>query len=246
MGKLFMIIGRSGVGKDTIYKNLIADHDLLLNPVVTYTTRPKRRGEEDGVEYHFVTVDRMNQLEKEGKVIEKRSYKTTKGIWYYFTINDGNVNLNSGSYLVIGTLQSYDAYKDFFFKKNGNKEKHEIEPIYVDVPDDVLHNRLILREKESEKKTHDFAELNRRFLQDKLDFTEAELNKRCINAKFINLDLVKCVAEIKRHISKICEQYSPLFINNKAYLNAEDSVFSVMTETGREINFSVSDCTYDE
>ena len=69
MSKLFCIMGKSASGKDTIFKKLTQDENLDLKRVVSYTTRPMREGEQEGVEYHFVTAQRLEELQKEGKVI---------------------------------------------------------------------------------------------------------------------------------------------------------------------------------
>lgn len=87
MGKIIVIMGKSATGKDTIYKRLI--QELGLSSIVSYTTRPIRSGEISGVEYHFVTVTRLEELRREGKVIEERTYHTVCGDWHYFTVNDG-------------------------------------------------------------------------------------------------------------------------------------------------------------
>ena len=76
MGKIFYIMGKSSSGKDTIYNRLRIDEGLKLSNLILYTTRPMREGEIQGREYHFVTDERFCQLEKEGKVIEARTYQT--------------------------------------------------------------------------------------------------------------------------------------------------------------------------
>lgn len=53
MSKLFCIMGKSASGKDTIFKRLVKDRELDLKTVVSYTTRPMREGEREGVEYPF-------------------------------------------------------------------------------------------------------------------------------------------------------------------------------------------------
>ncbi|NTV78326.1 MAG: guanylate kinase, partial [Clostridiales bacterium] len=53
MGKIFYLMGPSSSGKDTIYKRLLGEKELELHTLVTYTTRPIRVGETEGVEYHF-------------------------------------------------------------------------------------------------------------------------------------------------------------------------------------------------
>lgn len=52
-GVLFIVCGPSGVGKTTLAQNLLKSC-ARLTPSVSYTTRAPRKGEEDGVDYHFV------------------------------------------------------------------------------------------------------------------------------------------------------------------------------------------------
>ena len=54
--KIFVIIGKSSTGKDTIYKKLLNDKRVKLQGITTYTTRPIRSGEKDGVEYYFKDI----------------------------------------------------------------------------------------------------------------------------------------------------------------------------------------------
>lgn len=89
MGTLFYIMGKSASGKDSIYQKLQKKEELKLNSLVLYTTRPIRENETDGVEYYFVTEEKLEELEKAGKVIELRVYDTVQGIWKYFTADDG-------------------------------------------------------------------------------------------------------------------------------------------------------------
>lgn len=239
MGKIFMIIGRSGTGKDTIYKNLIADRSLLLNPIVTYTTRPKRPGEQEGVEYHFVDEERMRHLDEEKQIVEKRCYHTKNGDWYYFTV-DNDINLESGSYLTIGTLDSFMSYKKYFAKKFHYRKydpNYEIiYPIYLSVPDDILHNRLVLRENESGKP--DFVEMNRRFSQDSIDFSTSEILKADIDCQFENINLEDCIKEIRRHINFIQMGFIEVNIKDKAYINPKTSQMSFLTKSNKEVDIN--------
>ena len=66
MGTLFYIMGKSASGKDSIYQKLQKKEELKLNSLVLYTTRPIRENETDGVEYHFVTEEKLEELEKAG------------------------------------------------------------------------------------------------------------------------------------------------------------------------------------
>ena len=51
MGKIFYLMGKSSAGKDSFYKELVLNKELNLKQVVSYTTRPIRDGESDGLEY---------------------------------------------------------------------------------------------------------------------------------------------------------------------------------------------------
>ena len=113
MGKIFYVMGKSASGKDTIYKKLL-ERFPGLKTVVTYTTRPIRDGETEGVEYHFTSVPQLEQMKTEGRVIESRTYETVFGPWCYCTVNDGQIDLDRHDYLMIGTLESYRKTRDYF------------------------------------------------------------------------------------------------------------------------------------
>ena len=68
-GRLFVISGPAGAGKTEIVKKLIASHpDVKLS--VSCTTRAPRPGEVNGVNYHFVSDERFDELVKEGAFYE--------------------------------------------------------------------------------------------------------------------------------------------------------------------------------
>ena len=53
------MIGKSGSGKDTIYKEILKEADKHLVPLIPYTTRPRRADEIEGLNYHFVTEEQL-------------------------------------------------------------------------------------------------------------------------------------------------------------------------------------------
>ena len=55
--KPLMIVGPSAVGKDTMINRLKAKFPKVIYKLPSYTTRPKRNGEIDGVDYYFVTKE---------------------------------------------------------------------------------------------------------------------------------------------------------------------------------------------
>ncbi len=192
MGQLFYLMGKSASGKDTIYKGLMQMHDLDLRPVVMYTTRPPRLGESEGEQYHFVSEAKMHELEKEGKILEKRCYNTRKGKWYYFTVDDGSINLAGNNYLAIGTLESYLQIRILLHDK--------IIPIYIELDDGYRLLHATLREMEQDEPSYD--ELCRRYLSDMQDFSEENLREAGISGeyRFNNQDLAYCTYKIKSFI----------------------------------------------
>ncbi len=72
-GLLIVISGPSGVGKDTVIKRLL-ELDSNLRYSVSYTTRPPRPGEVDGVNYRFVSRAEFERLIREGAFLEHATY----------------------------------------------------------------------------------------------------------------------------------------------------------------------------
>ncbi|HWK54622.1 MAG TPA: guanylate kinase, partial [Hyphomicrobiales bacterium] len=74
-GNLYLISAPSGAGKTSLVKALLAAPaeqraDAGLCVSVSHTTRPKRPGEEHGVNYHFVDVDTFHDMQNRGVFLE--------------------------------------------------------------------------------------------------------------------------------------------------------------------------------
>ena len=68
-GHLFIVAAPSGAGKTTLVSLLLAN-DPQLGLSISCTTRPPRPGEEDGREYHFVSVEDFLERIGRGEFIE--------------------------------------------------------------------------------------------------------------------------------------------------------------------------------
>ena len=185
MSKIFYLMGKSASGKDTIYKE-IKEQLPELKTIVIYTTRPIREGEKEGVEYHFVDEDKLQELQAAGKVIELRAYNTVHGVWKYFTVNDGQFD-SDDNYIAIGTLESYRGMR-------AHLGADKLVPIYIEVDDGVRLERALSRERQ--QKEPKYEEMCRRFLADAADFSPEKLEEAGIESKFFNVDKEKCVNEI--------------------------------------------------
>ncbi len=190
MGKIFFMMGKSSSGKDTLFKEISLKFPHLKK-VVPYTTRPIRSGEVDGREYFFVTEEELQKMLDDGKVIERRVYMTAHGPWNYFTVDDGQIELDKNDYLMIGTLESYDKLRTYFGESN-------IIPIYIEVEDGERLMRALTRELSQEEPK--YKEMCRRFLADCEDFSEEKIERLQINKRFYNIDKVQCLEEIERVI----------------------------------------------
>ena len=73
-GKIVIISGPSGVGKNTIIEALRADSSLDLKKVTTYTTREKREGEQEGRDHFYVDKKDFLALYDQGEILEYNVY----------------------------------------------------------------------------------------------------------------------------------------------------------------------------
>ena len=193
MGKIFCVMGKSASGKDTIYSRLLENEKLSLKRIVPYTTRPMRDGEEDGKTYHFCDEAKVQKLDEMGKIIELREYNTVYGIWKYFTVDDGQIDLAKGNYLLIGTLATYTKVVKYF-------GQDKVLPIYIEVEDGERLIRAIDREKQ--QKEPKYEEMCRRFLADASDFSEENLKKAGVSRRFQNRELINTIQDIEEYVSE--------------------------------------------
>lgn len=96
-GKLFVISGASGVGKSTVLKQVMAARqDLVFS--VSATTREARKGEVDGVHYHFISRETFLDMIRRGEFLEYDEHNDTLYGTLYSAVSDamkkGNVVLD--------------------------------------------------------------------------------------------------------------------------------------------------------
>ena len=195
MGRIYYIMGKSATGKDTVYKELLVRRPDLKT-IVPYTTRPIREGEINGVEYHFTTNEELEELKKTGKVIELRTYQTVMGPWNYFTMDDGQFDMDGGrDHLMIGTLESYEKVKAYY-------GTDKVVPIYIEVDDDKRLERAIKRERK--QTAPNYEEVCRRFLADQKGFSEENIAKAGIAKRFANnAEREICMDEVAAYIAEV-------------------------------------------
>ncbi len=91
-GTLFVISAPSGAGKTTLVAEMLKN-DGKLGVSVSHTTRPMREGEQDGVNYHFVSRDEFEDMIAGGDFLEHAdvfgNYYGTSQAWVRETLARG-------------------------------------------------------------------------------------------------------------------------------------------------------------
>lgn len=92
-GQLFIITAPSGAGKTSIVKAII-DTTPRMKKSISFTTRPMRPGEEEGIDYHFVDTKTFLAMRDSGDFLEYAEvfgnhYGTSKK-WLAEQLNAGN------------------------------------------------------------------------------------------------------------------------------------------------------------
>lgn len=191
MGKIFIVMGKSASGKDSIYSQLTERLSQKVKIVTIYTTRPKREGEVQGREYFFRTVEEYEEDFHGGKMIEHRTYNTVFGPWHYYTMDDGQFD-DEKDIIMIGTLEAFKCIKEYFGQQR-------VVPVYIEVDDYTRLIRAINREQKQDNPG--YAEVCRRFLADEEDFSDEKLKEAGVDKKFINDNLDECVERVLAFIS---------------------------------------------
>lgn len=150
---MILLVGKSATGKDTIRQQL---NSLGIPSVVTYTTRPMREGEIDGITYHFVTESRFRALDIMGHFVETTSYNVATGeTWYYGSALE---DLKDNSVMIVNP-DGLKVIKNIL----GNKAVSFL----ITAKDEVIKNRQI-------KRGDNLKEAERRLEADNKDFKNME------------------------------------------------------------------------
>lgn len=156
MYKIIVLIGEAGSGKDSLMQGVLQENPNL-HEIVSYTTRPPREGEIDGINYNFISGEKFGDKVVNGEMIEAACFNG----WFYGT---GYASLRSDC-INIGVfnptgVESLLAAQDV-----------EILVFYVRASDKERLLRQLNREENP-----DVMEIIRRFKTDMIDFEHLDFD----------------------------------------------------------------------
>lgn len=115
-GKIVVISGPAGVGKSTVLPLVFRGAPVPLVASVSATTRPPRPGEQDGVDYHFLSREEFARRRERGEFLE--CFEVFRlGHWYGTLAAEVATGLKSGKWVVLeidvqGAMAVMERYPD--------------------------------------------------------------------------------------------------------------------------------------
>ena len=74
VNKVLVVVGPSGVGKDTVMQKVFEKHPNKFKKGVTHTSRKMRPGEKEGFNYYYVSKEEFLKLKDNGGLVEHNFY----------------------------------------------------------------------------------------------------------------------------------------------------------------------------
>ena len=156
MRNILVICGKTASGKNLVRDILVEKYNY--NPIVTYTSRPPRKGEKQDITYHFISTDEFIEKINNGFFAEWKDYVTNDGIWYYGTALDDCMNASDKDVIIL----TPDGVRDL---KNNDVN---LSVVYLYSNLKTIRHRLKFR-------GDDLKEVERRISSDIKDFKDAEM-----------------------------------------------------------------------
>ncbi|HUA03732.1 MAG TPA: guanylate kinase [Solirubrobacteraceae bacterium] len=183
--KVFVITGPSGVGKGTLIRGLL-ERMPELELSVSATTRDPRPGEENGVDYHFLTPDQFQARVEAGDFVEHANYS---GNCYGTLRSDLDRRLANGAGVVL-EIELQGA-------RQVRRAMPESVAVFIAPPSrDALRARLVGRGTDSSEQVDERLRTAEQELQAQPEFAHVVVNDRLEEATDELASIVR--AEMKR------------------------------------------------
>ena len=153
MGRVIAIVGQIASGKTTQFMEAHG-----FERIVTYTTRPKRNGEKDGVSYHFLTAEEFLEKAEAGFFAEDMGFTAKFGYVRYATSKESLETADGTNKVIVLNPEGV---------RNLKETGYDIFTVYLDMPQEVLMRRALRRGDEA-------AEIGRRIADDTRLFRDME------------------------------------------------------------------------
>ena len=187
MRNILVICGKTASGKNLVRDILVEKYNY--NPIVTYTSRPPRKGEKQDVTYHFISTDEFIEKINNGFFAEWKDYVTNDGIWYYGTALDDCMNASDKDVIIL----TPDGVRDL--------KNNDVNLIVV-----YLYSNLKTIRHRLEFRGDDEKEVERRISSDIKDFKDAEMLADRIVYNNLNDNIDNVVQNIVYWYKKILKE----------------------------------------
>lgn len=138
---MIILIGESGAGKTVTERELCKGR---FKRVISHTTRSMREGEQNGVDYYFISVDEYNSLLEEGKFAEHTEYNGN-----FYGVHEDNITPNA---VAVVEPHGMEQLKE--------KYKSDVICIYLKASEELRRKRMLERG-DSEESVNNRIELDR-------------------------------------------------------------------------------------
>ena len=187
--KPLLILGPSGVGKDTMIHMLKEKYPKIFFKLPSYTTRAKRPGEVEGVDYFFVTEKEFKEMESQGKLFGVQKYNNN-----FYASNKTKLRelIDAGDKIII---LNYNI-------ETANSVKNEFDFNFVAIlppSEGELRNRLINRGTRPEE----IESRMKNSIRERNLIAEANY----IQFRVVNDGINTCFTKLENHIKELYPQF---------------------------------------